>query len=85
MMVRSYANQRPNPALTRAHTAQEQRSIYAGTAQAKGPAQHINSEISFRTVIAIQNLLILKGFLQIRNYRKANPRHKAAKTIFTQS
>lgn len=43
--VRSYANRRPSPALTAAYTAREQRSIYAGTAQARGPTQQLSTPI----------------------------------------
>lgn len=50
-----------------------------------GLLQHINIEITLRNVIAIQNLIILKGFLQIHNYRKTNPHPKVVKTVLTES
>jgi len=88
IMVRSYTNQRPSPALTGAHNCMRTEVNICRYGRGEGTnstVQHTNNEISFRAVIAVQKLLILNGFLQIHNYRKANPHHKAVKTIFTQS
>lgn len=74
-MVRSCTRQKLGPEQRSGHTART----------AQGPAWHINSNTHSKTLIAVQNLLILKGFLQIHNYTKANPHHKAVKTTFTQS